>query len=334
MSVLRLGTRGSRLATAQSSGVARALEAHHPGLSVELVEIRTSGDRIQDVPLGPHLGQAFFTREIQDALIEGRVDLAVHSCKDLATVLPPGTRLAAIPAREDVRDALVSARGGLDHLPAGARVGTSSPRRRGFLLAARPDVVGVDLRGNVPTRVAAVEEGRMDATVLAMAGLRRLGLEGCVTEALDPEVMLPAAAQGALALEVRADDARALDLVAVLDDADARAEVTAERACLRRLEAGCQAPVGALARVRSGEVWLRAAVVGPEGPVRVECRGPASRSDALGEQAARELLARLGLATLRDVPWAGAPPAGSGAGGAPPAGSAPGGSPPAEPGPA
>lgn len=308
MSVLRLGTRGSALAMAQSGMMARALEAHHPGLTVELVEIRTAGDRIQDVPLGPHLGQAFFTKEIQDALLEGRVDLAVHSCKDLATVLPEGTVLAALPAREDVRDGLVSAAGRLADLPAGATVGTSSMRRKLFLSAARPDLRLVDLRGNVPTRVAAVDEGRMDAAVLAMAGLSRLGMADRVTEALDPTVMLPAAAQGALALEVRAEDERAVSLVSVLDDPATRAEVSAERACLRRLEAGCQAPVGALGRLDGGALRLLAAVAGPTGIVWADVSGEATAAEGVGVRAAEKLLDQLGLPSLRDAAWAGAPP--------------------------
>ena len=188
MTTLRLGTRGSALAMAQSGLMAASLEARHPSLKVEIVQIRTFGDRIQDVPLEPHLGQAFFTKEIEDALLEGRVDLAVHSCKDLATTLPEGLVLGAIPDREDVRDALVSGAAGLADLPVGARVGTSSIRRKLFLRAARPDLDLVDLRGNVPTRVGAVDEGRCEAVILAVAGLRRLGLGHRVAEALDPDV--------------------------------------------------------------------------------------------------------------------------------------------------
>jgi len=308
MSTLRLGTRGSRLALAQSRAMAARLEAAHPSLTVEIVEIRTSGDRIQDVPLGPELGQAFFTKEIEDALLGGGVDLAVHSCKDLATVMPDGLVLGAVPEREDPRDALVSAGGGLARLPAGATVGTSSIRRRRFLAAARPDLRIVDLRGNVPTRVAAVDEGRCDAVVLAVAGLRRLGLEGRITEVLDPDVMLPAVAQGALALQVREHDEVTRSLVQVLEDAATRAEVTAERACLRRLEAGCQAPVGALGRAREGEVALRVAVAAPRGVVATELKGAIAAAEELGVTAAEVLLAELELPSLRGAAWAGSPP--------------------------
>ncbi|UCC27148.1 MAG: hydroxymethylbilane synthase [Gemmatimonadales bacterium] len=292
----------------QSRSVARALEEHHPGIRVELVEIRTSGDRIQDVPLAPHLGQSFFTKEIQDALLDGRVDLAVHSCKDLATELPAGTHLCAIPVREDCRDALISGGPGLTDLPAGARVGTSSPRRKAFLRAVRPDLELTELRGNVPTRLKAVDDGRCDAVILAAAGLRRLGLGSRITEPLPTGIMLPAASQGALALETRADDERAREIVSVLDDPVCRSEVTAERACLRRLEAGCQAPVGALGRHHDGVLHLRAAVEGPDGLVWAEVSGESSEAEALGARAANELLAALGLESLRNASWAGPPP--------------------------
>ncbi|MCG6957861.1 MAG: hydroxymethylbilane synthase [Gemmatimonadetes bacterium] len=308
MRTLRLGTRGSLLAMAQSRGVAAALEAANPGLIVELVEIHTSGDRIKDVPLGPHLGQAFFTKEIEDALLDGRVDLAVHSCKDLGTVLPEGLTLAAIPTREDPRDALVSTSSSLDALPSGSRVGTSSQRRKNFLAHLRPDLDVRDQRGNVPTRVRAVDENRMDAVVLALAGLRRLGLADRVVEVLAPEVMLPAAAQGALALETRSDDDDAVRVVQLLDDPAARAEVTAERACLRRLEAGCQAPVGALARWADGELTIRAAAVVPDGATWAEHLGTGEDAEGAGVAVADVLLRELGLTSLRDAPWAGKPP--------------------------
>lgn len=312
MSTLRLGTRGSRLARTQATMVAHRLAEAHPGLAVELVEIRTSGDRIQDVPLGPELGQAFFTKEIEDALLGGRVDLAVHSCKDLSTTLPEGLTLGAVPVREDPHDALVSEGPTLSALPAGARVGTSSPRRKGFLAHARPDLVIQDQRGNVPTRLRAVDEGRADAVVLAVAGLRRLGLGDRITEILDPDVLLPAAAQGALAVQIRTDDAVTADAVAVLEDPRTRAEVTAERACLRTLQAGCQAPVGALARLDGAELVLYAAVVGPGGIARARAAGSAQEAAALGASAAAELVAQLGLTSLRDAAWAGPPPRAAG----------------------
>ena len=300
---VRLGTRGSRLALAQARAVERSLTASDPTMDVDIVEIQTTGDRIHDVPLGPSLGQAFFTKELEDALLDRRVDLAVHSCKDLATVLPEGLCIAAVPVREDPRDGLVGPVGGLRALPAGARVGTSSPRRKRFLSALRPDLDVADMRGNVPTRVAAVEEGRYHAALLAVAGLRRLGLEDRIGEILDPEVMLPAAGQGALAVETRQDDRRIRDLVAAIDSAKARAEVTAERACLRRLGAGCQAPVGALAESAGDRLHLRAAVALASVIESVDVSGVAGSADDIGVEAAEKLLERLGLPTLRGIVW-------------------------------
>jgi hydroxymethylbilane synthase len=291
---------------AQSGMVARALEEANPGLTVELVEIRTSGDRIQDVPLRPELGQAFFTKEIEDALLDGRVDLAVHSCKDLSTTMPAGLALGAIPPREDPHDALVTAGATLAELPAGARVGTSSPRRQNFLRHARPDLVIEEQRGNVPTRLAAV--GEKDAVILAVSGLKRLGLQDRIVEIIDPSVLLPAAAQGALALQVRADDYATAQVVAKLDDAASRAEVTAERACLHALEAGCQAPVGALARVDGDALVLDAAIATHERVVRTKQSGTVADPEAVGAAAAAALLAELGLDTLRGADWAGPPP--------------------------
>jgi len=303
VSGLRLGTRGSRLALVQADAVARGLREAHPGLTVEVVEIRTSGDRIQDVPLGPELGQAFFTKEIEDALLGGRIDVAVHSCKDLAATLPEGLALGGVPPREDPRDALVSRGPSLAELPPGARVATSSPRRKNFLGHARPDVWVEDQRGNVPTRVDAVDEWRVDAIVLAVAGLRRLGLAERIVEILDPDVMLPAAGQGALAVQIRMDDERAGALVASVDDPRSHAAVAAERACLRHLQAGCQAPVGALAEVEAGEIALRAAVVTPHRIVSVRRSGAAVDPSAVGAAAAEELLEALGVESLRDFAW-------------------------------
>jgi len=310
LNTVRLGTRGSRLALTQSGWVADRLREAHPGLEIELVEIRTSGDVIQDVPLGPELGQAFFTKEIEDALLEDRIDLAVHSCKDLATAMPAGLVLGAIPEREDPRDVLVSPHGGLGDLPEGATVGTSSPRRKGFLAAARPDLVLREQRGNVPTRLAAADDGKVDAVVLAAAGLVRLGLSDRARAVIDPEVMLPAAAQGALALQVRGNDPRLVALVAVLDHAPTRRAVEAERGCLRRLEAGCQAPVGVLGTLDAvGALTVRAAVVTPAGVVRAERTiGPEQDAEGAGVAVALALLEQIGLPSLRGAAWAGPPP--------------------------
>jgi hydroxymethylbilane synthase len=298
------------LALTQSGWVADELRRAHSGLEVEFVEIRTSGDVIRDVPLGPELGQAFFTKEIEDALLDGRIDLAVHSCKDLATSMPEGLEIGAIPEREAPHDVLVSRHGGLSDLPAGATVGTSSPRRKGFLGAARPDLTLVDLRGNVPTRLRAAEEGTVDAVVLAAAGLARLGLSERASEVLGPSVIVPAAAQGALAIQIRTDDARLRALTAVLDHAPTRRAVEAERACLRRLEAGCQAPVGVLGRIsRDGALLVDAAVVTPDGVVRAaRAEPPGSHARSLGEALGEALLRQLGVPSLRGLPWSGPPP--------------------------
>jgi hydroxymethylbilane synthase len=310
VSRVRLATRGSALALAQALDVARRLTDAHPGLEVELVEVRTIGDRLADVPLGPSLGQSFFTKEIEDTLLAGGAHLAVHSCKDLATVLPEGLVLGALLPREDPRDVLVSGDGrALAELDAGATVATASVRRRAFLALARPDLVLVDLRGNVPTRLRAVDDGRADAVVLAAAGLHRLGLRGRISEYLEPDVVLPAAAQGAVAVQVRADDEASRALVGVLDDGPTRSAVTAERACLRRLEAGCQAPVGCLAEWAGGRLTLRASVVGPGVRDDVALEGGADEAEALGRRAAESLLEALGLPSLREAPaWAGPPP--------------------------
>ena len=268
---------------------------------------------MQDVPLGPEHGASFFTKEIEEALLADRVDLAVHSCKDLATRNPEELAIAAFPERVDPRDVLVTAGAMLDALPEGARVGTSSPRRRGFIEAVRPDVMLVQLRGNVPTRLRAVEEGRMDGVVLAAAGLLRLGLEERIVERLDPGIMLPAAAQGSLALQVRRADEPVSALVAALDDRSTRVEVEAERACLRRLEAGCQAPVGALARVEGGGAVLECAVVTPEGIVRARGSGESGDPESLGVRVAEEILHRVGVTSLDGLVWAGPGPRRSGA---------------------
>jgi hydroxymethylbilane synthase len=305
---LRLGTRGSRLARTQSEMVAGLIRTHAPGVDIELVEIRTLGDVNTSDPLGPALGQSFFTKEIEDALLAGRIDLAVHSCKDLATRMPDGLCLGAIPDREDPRDALVSRAGGLLDLPPGARVATSSMRRKAFLALARPDLSIRDQRGNVPTRVRAVDTGEQDAVVLAAAGLRRLGMDDRITETLDTATMLPAAAQGALAVQVRADDEATRELVAPLDHAATRAAVSAERACLRRLGAGCQAPVGALASLVDGTLRLEVAVIGPEGLQRLRTDGPPDRAEEVGVRAAEQLLAELTLESLAGATWAGMPP--------------------------
>ncbi|SDQ16102.1 hydroxymethylbilane synthase [Quadrisphaera sp. DSM 44207] len=303
---LRLGTRRSALARTQSEHVARALR-ERTGRAVELVEVTTPGDvsRASLLVIG---GTGVFVSALRDALLEGRVDLAVHSLKDLPTGPADGLAVAAVPEREDPRDVLVARGGaGLADLPRGARVGTGSPRRAAQLRAHRPDLRVVDVRGNVDTRLRMVSGGGLDAVVLARAGLLRLGRADEASEVLEPDVLLPAPGQGALAVECRADDEQVLAACAQLEHPASRAEVTAERALLAALEAGCTAPVGALARTGpDGSLQLRALVASPDGAARLERSGRASSpapADArhLGQRLAGDLLAA-GAADLAALP--------------------------------
>ena len=295
---LRAGTRGSRLALWQTDLVILRLQRSHPGVDVERVTFSTLGDRVIDVPL-PRIGdKGLFTRELEEALRSGAIDFAVHSLKDLPTGEPSGLTIGAILVREDPRDALVAAPGlTLDALPRGARVGTSSPRRRAQLMARRPDLDVRDLRGNVPTRVGKVLRGELDAAVLALAGLARLELTAHVAEVLPAEVMLPAPGQGALAVQIRQDDARMAQLLAPLDDHATRLTTTAERTMLGRLEGGCQVPVGALGLLDAGVLVLHGVVADLDGreSVRESAQAPAADLEAaaaLGERLADAVLGR------------------------------------------
>ncbi|MGL5818324.1 MAG: hydroxymethylbilane synthase [Phycicoccus sp.] len=296
MTALRLGTRRSALATAQSGWVADRLRAS--GHDVELVEITTLGDRDRTTPLAALGGTGVFVSALRDALLEGRVDLAVHSLKDLPTAPHRRITVAAVPVREDPRDALIARDGlTLGGLPAGATVGTGSPRRAAQLAALGLGVEVVGIRGNVDTRLRAVTEGRVDGVVLAAAGLRRLGRLAEATEVLDPLQMLPAPGQGALAVEVRADDPVTAAVVADLDHGDTRIAVTAERALLAALEAGCSAPVGALAEVVDGpdgaELSVRSVVAATDGSweLRRSLTAPLGDPGDLGRRLAAVLLA-------------------------------------------
>jgi hydroxymethylbilane synthase len=279
---VRLGTRGSALALAQAGIVARALEAAEPGLTVELVEITTSGDR--GAPVGD---KSRFVKEIEEALLAEEIDIAVHSAKDVPGVLPDGLAIVGVPEREDARDALCGA-SSLDDLPEGASVGTSSLRRRAQLLAERSDLEIGDLRGNVDTRLRKLADGDYDAIVLAMAGLKRLGRDG---EASPLPALTPAAGQGCLALEARRDDARAAELAGRLTDADARTCLTAERALVERLEATCHTPVAAYAELEES-LRLSAFVGSPDGGtwIRDSVDGDAAEPAALGREVADRLL--------------------------------------------
>jgi hydroxymethylbilane synthase len=292
---LVVGTRGSALALWQTEYVAAKLRARLPGLEIEVRRVETQGDRVRDRALSRVGGKGLFVKEIEEALLAGEVDLAVHSLKDMPTEQPPGLVLAAILERADPRDALVSSggRGDLAALPVGARVGTSSLRRRAQLLAARPDLQVVDLRGNVDTRLRKLYEGQYDAIVLAVAGLARLGHDEAFDQALPPEVMLPAVGQGALCVEIRTGDAGTRARLATLDHEPTRQATAAERAFLRRLEGGCQVPIGAYGQVEDGRLWLRGLVASPDGRqvLRDEVAGAAAEAESLGLALAEALLA-------------------------------------------
>ena len=308
---IRLGTRRSPLARAQSEWVAEQLRQTGQ-LTVELVEVTTEGD-LNRAPLTTLGGTGVFVSALRDALVSDAVDVAVHSLKDLPTLPAPGIRLAAVPVREDARDALIAGGRTLATLPTGAQVGTGSPRRAAQLRLARPDLRVVDLRGNVDTRVRRVTDGDLDAVVLAVAGLNRLGRADVIDEVLDPATMLPAPGQGALGVETRepalpAADPRSLTLesaLRALDDPATRAAVTAERAVLSALQVGCAAPVGALAVVDdpgSGEpeLTLQAFLAHGEGSAtsRLSITAPADQAEAAGRQLAARLLDRAGAAVL------------------------------------
>jgi hydroxymethylbilane synthase len=295
---VRVGTRNSLLARTQTDLVIAALGTAWPEIAVEVVPVVTAGDR-SSAALDQIGGTGVFVSALRDALLSGEIDVAVHSYKDLPTAPAEGIVIAAVPPRADPRDALVAVGGlTLGELPAGARVGTGSPRRAAQLRALGLGLEIVAIRGNVDTRLAKVTSGELDAVVLALAGLRRLGRADEVTEILDPIQLLPAPAQGALAVECRADDAAMITALSALDSADTRAAVTAERALLAALEAGCTAPVGALAEVAEDddgalEIFLRGSVTALDGndAVRLSATGPFSDADEIGRRLAADLLA-------------------------------------------
>ncbi|HMC66239.1 MAG TPA: hydroxymethylbilane synthase [Gemmataceae bacterium] len=295
MNSIRIGTRGSRLALWQAQYVADLLRPLAKPRTVELVEVQTAGDQLRDRPLAQIGGEGLFTKEIQHALLERRVDVAVHSLKDLPTIPVAGITLAAVPPRGSTGDVFVSRwHRRFDELPAGAVVATSSLRRRAQALHRRPDLQLVDIRGNVETRLRKLEEERLDALILAQAGLERLGLHPAITEVLDPTWMLPAVGQGALGLECRSDDAETLGLMEKLDHLPTREAVLAERAFLRALGGGCLVPIGALATLAGAALTLRGAVLPPNGSLRVDgiVSGPAEAAETLGQRLAEDLLAR------------------------------------------
>lgn len=313
-SPLTLGTRGSQLALWQAHHVQAQVERAWP-IEVRLETIHTTGDNITDVPLAQAGGtKALFTKEIEEALLAQRIDLAVHSLKDLPVALPAGLALAAIPAREDARDALVSRRGQrFEQLPAGARVGTSSLRRQVQLRLLRKDLPIEPLRGNLDTRLRKLDEGQYDAIVVAMAGLKRLGWADRATQVFSPEEMVPAIGQGALAIEARADDAELLAGLRRLADPDTEATTEAERAFLARLGGDCQVPLGAHAEIKGERLRLAGVVVSLDGgrAVRGAEEGEASEARAIGTALAERLLRQGAGDILAAIEAAGVPPPGA-----------------------
>ncbi|MDR5675046.1 MAG: hydroxymethylbilane synthase [Armatimonadota bacterium] len=293
---LRVGTRASSLSRRQTDWVLQLLRRADPRLQFHVVPVRTAGDR-SSRPIAELGGVGWFTRELERALLEGTVDLVVHSLKDLPTETPGGLVVAATPPREDARDALVGRWPTLDALPRGARVGTSSPRRRAQLLAYRRDLEVVPLRGNVDTRLRKVDAGEVEAAVLAAAGLVRGGWEDRIRQYLDPEVMLPAPAQGALAVQVRESDAPLVELTRQIDHPPTRAAVRAERAFLRALGGGCTLPVGALATVEGDRLCLQVRVLSEDGSRQVSARreGRPDDPERLGHEVAEEVRPFLSL---------------------------------------
>ena len=301
--LFRIGTRGSPLALAQAHETAGRLAAAHAELApegaIEIVVIKTTGDRIQDRTLAEAGGKGLFTKEIEEALLDGRIDAAVHSMKDVPTWLPGGLGLCAILPREDPRDALFCRTGNsLADLPAGAVVGTASLRRQAQVLLARPELKVVPLRGNVQTRLRKLSEGAVEATLLAQAGLKRLGLADRATALLSPEDMLPAVAQGAIGIETRLDDTRTRDWVGALNDPASERRVAAERACLETLDGSCRTPIAALAEWRAdGEtLFLRTLICLPDGTEShtASRTGAATEAERLGREAGEELRAAAG----------------------------------------
>jgi hydroxymethylbilane synthase len=295
---LIIGSRGSRLALWQAEWVKSALQARHPHLEIHIEIIKTAGDVLKNVSLSVIGGQGVFTKEIEEALLDKRIDVAVHSLKDLPTVLPEKLTLAAITEREDARDALVlradlkAEINSLKTLPAGALIGTSSPRRLAQLKHLRADLIIKDLRGNVDTRLRKLDEGEYDAIILASAGLRRLGLAERISLSLEPEEMMPAVGQAALGIETRADDVETINLLATLDHAPTRAACMAERALLRELGGGCQLPIAGHAVASQDNLRLAGLVASADGQaiIRDTIEGAAKDAAQLGKMLAERLL--------------------------------------------
>jgi hydroxymethylbilane synthase len=298
---IRIATRKSPLAVWQAEHVARELQRHHPGLGVELVKMSTRGDKILDIPLAKIGGKGLFVKELEEGLLDGRADIAVHSMKDVLPSFPPGLHLPVILEREDPCDAFVSNDyASVDALPEGAHVGTASLRRQCQLLARRPDLRITTLRGNVNTRLAKLDAGDYDAIVLAASGLMRLGFQERIRRVMPPEESLPAVGQGALGIECRQHDERVNELIEPLRHAASQTRLSAERAMGARLQGSCQVPIAGYALIEEGELYLRGLVGTPDGRtmVRGEIRGALTDAQRLGERLGDELLSRGGREIL------------------------------------
>jgi hydroxymethylbilane synthase len=300
---IRIGTRSSLLALWQANWVKSRLEELHPGIGVTLVHIKTEGDR-SEVPLFQLGGKGLFVKEIEEALVKGEVDLAVHSAKDLPAAIPEELALAAFPAREDPRDALISRTGkSWKEFPRGGKIGTSSPRRKAQLLRLRADLEIVPLRGNLDTRIKKLASENLDGVILASAGLRRMGWENKISDYFDPETMVPAIGQGVLAIETHGRNSRIRELVSDLNHFPTARELEAERALLKELGGGCQIPIAGMARIKGDLIRLIGLIASSEGEriVRGEKVGTIAAAENLGRQLAQELLGKGGAEILQEV---------------------------------
>jgi len=301
---IRIGTRASALALWQAEWVKSELEKKYPGMTVTLTKIKTTGDKILDVPLAKVGGKGLFVKEIEEAMLANEIDIAVHSMKDVPTFFPDGLHLSCITEREDVRDALLSRNHvKFSDLPKGANIGTSSLRRQAQIMSLRPDFVIHQLRGNVGTRLQKLKEGKFDAIILAAAGVKRLKLTENVTEYLSPELSLPAIGQGALGIECRIDDRELNDMISFFNHADSRTCVMGERALLRRLEGGCQVPIACYGEVKSGKLHLTGLVGSVDGKkiIKDVITGEPGMAEKLGVTLAESLLKKGADVILREV---------------------------------
>jgi hydroxymethylbilane synthase len=301
---IRIGTRASALALWQAEWVKSELEKKYPGMTVSLTKIKTTGDKILDVPLAQVGGKGLFVKEIEEAMLANEIDIAVHSMKDVPTLFPDGLHLSCITKREDARDALLTRNNmKFKDLPQGATVGTSSLRRQTQLMNVRPDFKIEQLRGNVDTRLRKLKEGQFDAIILAAAGVRRLGLAENVSEYLDPAISLPAIGQGALGIECRVNDRELNDLIAFFNHQDTRTCVTGERALLRRLEGGCQVPIACYGQMMNGKLHLIGLVGSVDGKriIKDTIEGEAEKAEKLGVTLAEKLLKQGADVILREV---------------------------------